>query len=211
MNLKTTILLFFLVLFAACSGQTEISNYSVSYDRGKVIFSWDSRQLLDVYKATSIDGDFRKEGTVSGKKYVTDDAGSYYLFTNGKTKTEPFSYIHSTLGTNVKVFTSNDNQADIQNYISAVYERTAWDEFGTDRHAMFFMPGKYENVTVHAGYYTSVAGLGYLPTDVEVKKLEIVQHPITGSMLTNFWRTVENFTANSTSLFAFRRRRVCAG
>ena len=194
-------ILFFLGIFALFSGKNEISDYSVSYDRGKVIFSWDNPQSLDVYKTASVDGDFQKVGTVSGKTYIMDDAESYFAFKNGKTATEPFSYIHSTLGTNVKIFTINDRQEDIQHYISAVYERSAWDEFGTERHAILFMPGKYENVTVHAGYYTSVAGLGYLPTDVEVQKLEIVQHPITGSMLTNFWRTVENFTANSTSLF----------
>jgi len=197
--IMTNFILFLLAIIAVFSGKNEISDYSVSFDSGNVIFSWDSNQSLEVYKV--INGDFRKEGTVSGKTYITSDAESYYVFKNSKTATEPFSYIHSSLGANVKVFTASDHQKDIQNYISVVYEKTAWDEFGTDRHAMLFMPGKYENVTVHAGYYTSVAGLGYMPTDVEVKKLEIVQHPFTGSMLTNFWRTVENFTANSTSLF----------
>ena len=181
--------------------QNGISTYSVSFDRGKITFSWDSLQTIDIYIASSSNGDFHKIGTVRGKTYMTNDADSFFVFKSGDVTTEPFSYIHSSLGPNVKVFSLNDRQSDIQDYISTIYERTAWDEFGTDRHAILFMPGRYDEVTVHAGYYTSVAGLGYLPTEVEVAKLEIVQHPITGSMLTNFWRTVENFTANSTSLF----------
>ncbi len=195
----------YLIMFALSafmySGQDAIENYSVSYDRGKVTFTWNSRQSLDVYQAVSLDGEFQKTGTIRGRSYVASDAESYYLFKSGTVATEPFSYLHSSLGPNVKVFSSKDSQTDIQNYISTIYETTAWDEFGTDRHAMLFLPGKYDAVTVHAGYYTSIGGLGYLPTDVEVGKLEIVQHPLTGSMLTNFWRTVENFTANTTSLF----------
>ena len=197
----TNFILFFLGIIAAFSGKNEIPDYSVNFDRGNITFSWDSNQTLDVYKASSIDGDFRKTDIVNGKTYITDDVESYFVFKTGETATEPFSYIRSSFGHNVKVFTTNDNQAEIQKYIRLVYERTAWDEFGTGRHAMMFMPGKYNNVTVNVGYYTSIAGLGYLPTDVEVEKLEIVQHPLTGTMLTNFWRTVENFTANSTSLF----------
>lgn len=181
--------------------KNEISDYSVSFNNGEVTFSWKDHQLLDVYKASSVDQEFSQVETVRGKTYVTGDTESFYIFKSGETSTEPFSYIHSSLGPNVKVFTLNHKQKDIQHFINTVYERSAWDEFGTYRHAMMFMPGKYDEITVHAGYYTSVAGLAYLPTDVEVKKLEVVQHPLTGSMLTNFWRTVENFTANSTSLF----------
>jgi hypothetical protein len=195
------LIMFCFATITACSGREAISDYSAHFNRGEVTFSWKSNQSLDVYKASSANGEFRQTGTVRGRTYVTDDAESYYFFKSGETETEPFSYIHSSLGPNVKVFTANDLQDDIQHFISTVYERSAWDAFGTYRHAMLFMPGKYEGVSVHAGYYTSVAGLGYLPTDVEVKTLEIVQHPLTGSMLTNFWRTVENFTANSTSLF----------
>jgi hypothetical protein len=194
-------ILFCLGMLTACGSGNNISDYSVSFDHRQVTFSWNSSQSLDVYKASSADGDFRKTDTFRGSAYVTDDAESYYIFKADNATTEPFSYIRSALGRNVKVFTTNDRQTDIQHYISTVYERTAWDEFGTCRHAMLFMPGQYGDVTVHAGYYTSVAGLGYLPTDVEVKKLEILQHPFTNSMLTNFWRTVENFTVNSTSLF----------
>ena len=188
-------------LYAVCSKYNNISDYSVSFDQGKVTFAWTGDQSLEVYKASSASDDFQKTDIISGKSFVTSDTESYYMFKDGATATEPFSYVRSALGPNVKVFSNNDPQADIQAYISTIFERMAWDEFGTDRHAILFMPGRYEDVNVYAGYYTSVAGLGYLPTDVEVAKLEIVQHPLTGSMLTNFWRTVENFTANSTSLF----------
>ena len=195
------LILLCLLMISKSEGEKDIADYSVDFKHGEVTFSWKNNQSLEVFKASSVNGDFRKTTAVRGKTFKTDDVESYYIFKSGKTITEPFSYIHNSLGPNVKVFTPKDNQAEIQHYISSIYEKTAWDEFGKDRHSILFMPGKYNDVIVHAGYYTSIAGLGYLPTDVEVKKLEIVQHPLTGSMLTNFWRTVENFTANSTSLF----------
>ena len=193
-------------LFAFFNGNGYISDISAEYKDGSVVFTWTGSRKVNVYKSETADGKFVKTGKARRNSYKTKDAHSYFVFKAVKAgkesiATQPYSYIHNTLGPNVKVFTPEDNEEDIQRYISALYEKTAWDAFSLDRHAIFFMPGIYENVTVHVGYYTSVAGLGALPTDVKTGKFEILQHPLTGSMLTNFWRTVENFTINSNALF----------
>ena len=196
------------VVLTACScgitGEFVLDKYSVDYSNGKVVFEWEGNGSFEVYKSSSPNGAKTLVEKVNGKKtYSVADKDNYYSFkaTDGDESTAPFSYVHSSLGDGVKVFTPKDNQGDIQEHISKLYERMAWDEFGSSRHALMFMPGDYSDVTVHVGYYTSVAGLGYDPTAVSVGKLDIRQHPFTGSMLTNFWRTVENFTALSDSSF----------
>ena len=190
---------------SACAGSEEISKVSAEYKNGIVTFTWSGAGSVNVYKSETADGNFRQVDKARKNSYKTTDADSYFVFKadyEGKEiASEPYSYIQSSLGPNVKVFTQNDNDEDIQRHINTVYEKSAWEAFSLDRHAFLFMPGVYENVNVHVGYYTSVAGLGYLPTDVEVGKFEIYQHPLTGSMLTNFWRTVENFTVKSDALF----------
>ena len=194
------------LVFSLSSCDNKIPEVSAEYKNGVVTFTWSGSGSVNVYRSENPDGDFRPVDKARNNSYTTVDAESYYIFKLGQegketVASEPFSYIRSSLGPNVKVFTAKDGDENIQNFISAIYEKSAWEEFSSDRHAFMFMPGRYENVNVHVGYYTSVAGLGYIPEDVEIGKLEIYQHPLTGSMLTNFWRTVENFTVNSDALF----------
>ena len=194
------------LVFSLSSCDNKIPEVSAEYKNGVVTYTWSGSGSVNVYRSENPDGDFRPVDKARNNSYTTVDAESYYIFKVGQegketVASEPFSYIRSSLGPNVKVFTAKDGDENIQNYISAIYEKSAWEAFSSDRHAFMFMPGRYENVNVHVGYYTSVAGLGYIPEDVEIGKLEIYQHPLTGSMLTNFWRTVENFTVNSDALF----------
>ena len=198
--------LFGVLIFSMFSCSRKISEVSAEYKNGVVTFRWSGAGSVNVYKSETADGDFRQVDKAQRNSYTTTDANSYFVFKvdrSGKETiaSEPYSYIHSSLGPNVKVFTQKDGDEEIQRHIDTVYETTAWDAFSLDRHAFLFMPGVYENVNVHVGYYTSVAGLGYLLTDVEVGKFEIYQHPLTGSMLTNFWRVVENFSVKSNTLF----------
>ena len=204
--IKPLVFCILVFLLSSCINYKEISEVSAEYNDGVVTFTWSGAGTVNVYSSKTVDGNFLQIGKARKNSYTTTDADSYFIFKAGSEGTEtivsePYSYIQSSLGPNVKVFTQNNDEVEIQKYISAVYEKSAWEEFSLNRHAFLFMPGIYKNVNVHVGYYTSVAGLGYLPTDVEVGKFEIFQHPLTGSMLTNFWRTVENFTVNSDALF----------
>ncbi len=63
------------------------------------------------------------------------------------------------------------------------------------RFGLLFKPGKYE-VDAHIGFYTSIAGLGALPGEVQIDgyvRVEADWHPGKNALV-NFWRSAENFT-----------------
>jgi hypothetical protein len=68
-------------------------------------------------------------------------------------------------GPNVLIF--DPSMTDIQAKIDAVYNRMGRVEFGTERCAYLFKPGKY-NLDVQVGFYMHVAGLGASPDDVDI-------------------------------------------
>jgi len=110
----------------------------------------------------------------------------------------------SPLGSNVYIFDPSMKVSDINKTISDIYNQQRFNEFGDNRYAFLFMPGKYgdtENVDVKVGYYTHVLGLGATPNDVIIKGAVRTQdappgdrnHPEQGpGALTNFWRGMEN-------------------
>lgn len=112
--------------------------------------------------------------------------------------------IASPFGSNVFVFDPTMKPSDINSTISQIYNKQRFNEFGDERYAFLFMPGKYgdsENIDVKVGFYTHVAGLGETPNDVVIKGAVRTQdrppgdnnHPEQGpGALTNFWRGVEN-------------------
>ncbi len=176
-----------------------------SYDDGDVKFTLAERGKYDVYKSASPDTAFTKVDDFNGQTYRTGDAESYFLFKKaGKSETAagPFSYIRSTFGANTKVFMPSDDQAGIQDFIDTFYATSVWHEYAKTRLEMLFMPGEYDEIDMHVGFYTSVAGLGYVPSSVSLKALHTFHKPLSESSTTNFWRTVENLTLEENSLWS---------
>src|SRR5262245_10247570 len=65
----------------------------------------------------------------------------------------------STLfGPNVFVFDPKMPAAEIQKTARTIFSKMEAREFGSERYALLFKPGKYE-VTFNVGFYTHVAGL----------------------------------------------------
>ena len=67
-------------------------------------------------------------------------------------------------------------------------------QFSDGRYAIFLQPGDYDDLNIDVGYYVSVYGLGFSPSDVNLKTLQAQngsENPNTGS-LDNFWRSAEN-------------------
>src|SRR5476651_1970039 len=62
-------------------------------------------------------------------------------------------------GPNVLVFDSSMTATTIQSRLDAVFSRQERNQFGSDRYALLFKPGKY-NLDVQVGFYTQVIGLG---------------------------------------------------
>ena len=75
---------------------------------------------------------------------------------------------NSTLfGPNVFVFDPKMPAADIQKTANDIFKKMEANEFGSERRALLFKPGKYD-VTFNVGFYTHVAGLGRNPDDVHI-------------------------------------------
>jgi hypothetical protein len=84
-----------------------------------------------------------------------------------------------------------------------LFARQERNEMGTNRYAVLFKPGRYD-VNAKLGYYTTVAGLGRSPDDVDIHgAVRVVGQPDPGSAagisaLTNFWRSAENLSVTPT-------------
>ncbi|MFZ0518502.1 MAG: hypothetical protein WAM20_15755, partial [Acidobacteriaceae bacterium] len=70
-------------------------------------------------------------------------------------------------GPNVLVFSPSMSTTAMQQQIDKVYAIQRRNEFGPQRNALLFLPGKYK-VDVPIGFYTEVMGLGTSPDDVEI-------------------------------------------
>lgn len=192
--------------FSGCFGGSEDikDGLNAVYYDGNVTYTlkFDGVASYDVYKSDSAEGPFEKVGSCKNT-YENADMYAYYKFaaSDGDFETQAYSYVYSTLGDSVKVFSEKDGAEEIQDYIDTLYRRTLWDEFSEERYAILFMPGNYEGVTVKPGYYTTAAGLGYLPTDVTVTGLTKLENPLGDGSLVNFWCGVENFTVEEDAVW----------
>jgi hypothetical protein len=110
-----------------------------------------------------------------------------------------------SLGPNVIVFTPDMPQADIQNTLDTIANQQIPNQFGPQRYAILFAPGTYgsaaDPLTIMAGYYTSIAGLGQNPNQVVINGSIDVHNQCFGGQtncvaLVNFWRSVSNLTIN---------------
>jgi hypothetical protein len=117
---------------------------------------------------------------------------------NSKTENLPVNaekFRNSALGQNVFVFEPGMDMNDIQVLLDTIFNRQSGhkSEFNRNRYALLFKPGKY-NLDVKVGYYMQVLGLGESPEDVVIYG-EVRSNTTHGnSVLTNFWRAVENIT-----------------
>ena len=107
-------------------------------------------------------------------------------------------------GPNVLIFDPSMPTADIQAAVDAIYAQQVDDEMGPNRYALLFKPGVYGSAAtpliVKVGYYTEVAGLGLLPTDVVINgHVDVYNRCLTADnciALVNFWRSLSNLTIN---------------
>jgi hypothetical protein len=100
-----------------------------------------------------------------------------------------------SLGENVFVFDPSMDMKDIQTVIDTVFARQSSrrSEFSTNRYALLFKPGKYD-LDIRVEYYMQILGLGESPEDVVINGAVRSNTLKRGSVLVNFWRSVENLT-----------------
>jgi hypothetical protein len=104
-------------------------------------------------------------------------------------------YNHQLFGKNVFVFDQAMDMKDIQTVIDTIFIRQSGkrSEFSKNRYALLFKPGTY-NLDIKIDYYMHVAGLGESPEDVVINGAVRSNTTHGNSVLTNFWRAVENLT-----------------
>lgn len=97
-------------------------------------------------------------------------------------------------GPNVLVFAPSMSAAAMQQQIDKVYAIQRRNEFGAQRNALMFLPGKYK-VDVPIGFYTEVMGLGASPDDVEIDgNFHSDASEDNNNATTTFWRAAEGIT-----------------
>lgn len=102
-------------------------------------------------------------------------------------------------GPNVLVFDPSTSMTVIQSQIDAVFKKQERNQFGPDRYAYLFKPGRYA-LDVQVGFYMQVLGLGQSPDAVDItgavrsKAAWMRNHNAT----CNFWRAVENLSVTPT-------------
>ncbi|MCW2944669.1 MAG: coagulation factor 5/8 type protein [Actinoallomurus sp.] len=102
------------------------------------------------------------------------------------------------LGPNVLVFDPSMAGSTIQSTLDSVFSKQETNQFGSDRYALLFKPGSY-NVNANIGFYTSIAGLGRNPDDVNINgSVNVDAGWFNGNATQNFWRSAENMSVTPT-------------
>ncbi|OLO31069.1 coagulation factor 5/8 type domain-containing protein [Streptomyces sp. MNU77] len=99
------------------------------------------------------------------------------------------------LGPNVHVF--DPSTPDIQGKVDEIFKKQESAQFGTDRYALMFKPGTYDDINAQIGFYTQIAGLGLNPNDTTFNgDVTVDAGWFDGNATQNFWRSAENLTLN---------------
>ena len=109
-------------------------------------------------------------------------------------------------GPNVKILDPSMTTAQIKAIVDPIAAQQTSNEFGTQRYALLFKPGNYgasAPLNFNVGYYTEVAGLGALPSQVTINGTVDVHNQCDATgfcvALTNFWRSLSNLTIHIVS------------
>ncbi|HZP07237.1 MAG TPA: coagulation factor 5/8 type domain-containing protein [Terracidiphilus sp.] len=103
------------------------------------------------------------------------------------------------LGPHILIFDPSMPAAEMQAQIDKVYAVEEHAEFGAERYALLFLPGKY-HVDVPVGFYTQVLGLGASPDAVEIDGNVHSDASLPNNNATcTFWRAAEGFSVVPTS------------
>ncbi len=100
-------------------------------------------------------------------------------------------------GPNVLIF--DPSMTNIQSRIDAIFSRQERSQFGSNRYAYFFKPGRYD-LDVQVGFYMQVLGLGQSPDSVAITGAvrSKARWMANNNATCNFWRCVENLSVTPT-------------
>jgi len=219
--MKKRLILILSIIFAVCISAFTVGcndappSSSISpitftmNDNGSATIEWqkvDGASAYKVYKAPSRYGSYTaiSSGTQTETSVTTTDVYSYFrVRAEDKTGNEvdflgPISFDIQTFGENTYVFSPTDPESKIKNVFENKYRELETAEFTSTRFSALFKQGSYVNVDAQIGYYTTVGGLGKLPTDVNIGSLTVNAK----NSLCNFWRGVENLSVHGDMTWA---------
>ena len=99
----------------------------------------------------------------------------------------------SALGSNVHVFSPDDDMKKVAETVETVFKRQRHRQFGPERQAFLFLPGDYTKAgTLNVGYYTQILGLGRSPRDVKLSNVKTPAALDKNNATCNFWVGIEN-------------------
>jgi hypothetical protein len=114
----------------------------------------------------------------------------------------------AAFGPNVCVFNDTMSQTTIQADLNniATQQVPVASQFDSQRYTIFFQPGTYgssaDPLVFQVGYYTQVAGLGFMPQDTVINgAIDVFNNLCTAGTSDcnsddNFWRSLSNLTLN---------------
>jgi hypothetical protein len=104
------------------------------------------------------------------------------------------------LGSNVIVFDPSMSSTSIQSQLDSVFNTQESNQFGSQRYALLFKPGTYSGLNAQIGFYTSIAGLGQNPDQVQINgDVTVDAGWFNGNATQNFWRSAENMSLTPVS------------
>ena len=113
-------------------------------------------------------------------------------------------------GRNTFVFSPNDDTTKIDELLNKLFEQqndyTNDAQFKGNQYQVYFKKGDYTNTScMYLGFYTTLGGLGKVPTDVKLNNIAIPAYLPAGALggngdnaTCNFWRSAENLAVYNT-------------
>jgi hypothetical protein len=201
-----------------------------SYAITQVVLNWEAAYATGYQVQTSADGSswttvYSTTTGTGGTQTLAVSGTGRYVRMNGTARATPYGYslwefqVFGTpaggptipgggaLGPNVLVFDPSMSTSSIQSQLNSVFSQSETQQFGTQRYELLFKPGTYNNLTANIGFYTSIAGLGRNPTDVNLNSSNVTVDAgwFGGNATQNFWRSTENFSVTPPSGTAYER------
>lgn len=193
-------------LFEPFNASVLESGILVKADRGTVRVRWAAEKDAEkyiLYHSASRFGVYEKVGELSSAQ--TDYTSNEHIYDYFKVTAvvggeEREVGADSTFSPNTLIASPEDDTEAVQAVIDEAHsalETGSTGQFSSRRQALMFLPGEYD-LTARVGYYTSVNGLGEVPTDVSLKSVYVSDKVLSNKNATcTFWRSVENVSVRS--------------
>ena len=112
-----------------------------------------------------------------------------------KKTVNPVSQAKELFGSNVLIYSPQDDMQTVADEVNALHERMFHDQFSQQRYAVLFLPGDYREAgLLNVPYYVQIAGLGRTPYEVLLSNIHTPAPLRDDNGTCTFWRAAENLS-----------------